>query len=86
MRAKKIRQSEMVSREIDALAELDEAEAVVSEAAVSEAPVMVPVAEDLYFDFLGSDSRGFDDCTWESSLVGLVTGGSGSVASGPKSS
>ena len=86
MRARKARQSEMVSREIDALAELDQAEAVASEVPVPEAPVMVPVAEDLYFDFLGSDLRGFDDCSWERSLAGLVAGDNEPIVLNPKSS
>lgn len=86
MRIRKARQSEMMSREIDTLKEWDRAEQVISEAAISDAPVTVPVSESLSFDFFDYESQGFEDGSWEQSLVGLVSGGIEQVAPSSRSS
>jgi hypothetical protein len=63
MESLKIRQGAMVAREVEALDELDQAEAL-----ANAAPAMIAVSDDLVFDFLEMDRSGFEDGTWDELL------------------
>ena len=54
------RQSVMVTREVDSLRELDQAEAL-----ANAVPLMVPVSGDMVFDFSNMDPASFEDGAWD---------------------